>query len=234
MTKSELTPPAAVITAINWLTMQPYFRPEWRPIVDKLHKERVWHQLGKRSPAIPRAQLIEELSKWSWGEVPDEVLEDWSKSHLQELPDDWSDKYVALLVAFFASFTLAVSDVRTFTDAELDKIEKSRRQEAESLRTDAAIVRDYVGEVYAKELELLAEWSEFEAEIIRDDLGPRLLVDRHQRPPHVRAYCVLLAKVMRGLYAKDLRGTVATIATAALSHTVSAADVRYWSENKSR
>jgi hypothetical protein len=62
---------------------------------------------------------------------------------------------------------------------------------------------------------------------------PMLVVSRHQGPPRVRAYCVLLAEVMRLLYGTDLRGTVAAIATAALDQQVSAANVRYWCENKS-
>jgi hypothetical protein len=59
------------------------------------------------------------------------------------------------------------------------------------------------------------------------------LVGRHQEPPHMRAYCMQLAEVMRLLYGDVLRGMVASIATAAFSQAVSKANVRYWCENKS-
>jgi hypothetical protein len=89
-----------------------------------------------------------------------------------------------------------------------------------------------LSELEPEELELVAQLSELEAESpIDDELDPYLRVHRHQKPPHTRAFCVLLAKVMRALYAADLRGTVVAIATA-LGHSVTTEDLRYWCGNK--
>jgi len=65
------------------------------------------------------------------------------------------------------------------------------------------------------------------------DEGDIPLFKRHQIPQHVREFCMRLAEAMRYIYGDVLRGTVASIATAALGHQVSAANVRFWCENKS-
>src|SRR5262249_62124888 len=104
-------PPTAIIVGAEWLADQPFFKPQCQSILDKLHRAEVWHQLGKRRPTVPRARLIEELSKWSRGQVPDSVIEEVAKSFLVIVPDEGSDKDIALLTVFVASFTLAALDV---------------------------------------------------------------------------------------------------------------------------
>jgi len=174
--------------------------------------------------------------------VPDSVIEEVAKSFLVIVPDEVSDKDIALLTVFVASFTLAALDVRrAYTRADLAEFEDLWREEASSLREEAAVLKKHGHEAQAEELELQAsefegdaEASEFEPEFnpIFEELDDRLLVERHQAPPHVPAYCVLLAKAMRAVYGRDLRGTVAAIATTALDRQVSPHDVRYWCANK--
>jgi hypothetical protein len=141
--KQSEPPPTAIIVGAEWLVAQPYFEAKWQTTIDSLGKAKVWHQLGKRRPAITRAQLIDELSKWSWGQMPDSVIEELSKSRKVEVPNELSDKDVALLTAFIASFTLAVSDVRTYTRSDLKEIQECYRQEAQSVRNEAAILKKH-------------------------------------------------------------------------------------------
>jgi hypothetical protein len=124
MKQSEPRPPTAIIVGTEWLVAQPYFKAEWQTILNSLGKAKVWHQLGKRRPAITRAQLIDELSKWSRGQVPDSVIEELSKSRKVEVSLELSDKDVALLTAFVASFILTVSDVRTYTPSDLEEMQE--------------------------------------------------------------------------------------------------------------
>jgi hypothetical protein len=235
MKQSEPRPPTAIIVGTEWLVAQPYFKAEWQTTLNSLGKAKVWHQLGKRRPAITRAQLIEELSKWSRGQVPDSVIEELSKSRKVEVPLELSDKDVALLTAFVASFILTVSDVRTYTPSDLEEMQEYLRQEAQSARNEAAILKKHGRG--AESLELLAESFEEDAELVRrgllqDELDPSLFVERHQIP--ARACGVLLAKTMCNLYGEDMRGTVVAIAKA-LGHTVTIDNLRYWrGGNKNR
>jgi hypothetical protein len=228
--KQSEPPPTAIIVGAEWLVAQPYFEAKWQTTIDSLGKAKVWHQLGKRRPAITRAQLIDELSKWSCGQMPDSVIEELSKSRKVEVPNELSDKDVALLTAFIASFTLAVSDVRTYTRSDLKEIQECYRQEAQSVRNEAAILKKHGRG--GESLELLADSLEEDAELFRDELDPSLFVKRHQI--RARAFCVLLAKTMCNLYGEDMRGTVVAIAKA-LGHAVTIDNLRYWRDgNKNR
>jgi hypothetical protein len=225
----KILPPLAIVAEKKWLTSQSYFRPEWEPVLDRLCGASIWSQLNKRSPVVAGHQLIERWAQWRMGEVPDEK---------------WLDRDVALQVAFLESFFLAVSGMKTITAAEQKELVDSYRGRARRLRQEAAWLKEK-GEAseaaeHGRAIERAAAWCEAEADEMVSAEDPNhplhdnaLLVDRHQAPPHVRAYCVLLAEAMRLLYGTNLRGTVAAIATAALDQQVSAANVRYWCENKS-
>jgi hypothetical protein len=212
---AKIVPPPAIISQRDWLIGRPDFGPEWQPILNRLCKNKVWRQLGKRSPAIARPQLIELWSRWHQGEEPDEK---------------WSDQDIALQVVLLEAFFLLLLDARTITDADAKKLVAASWHEAVRLRAEAAIIKEHTGEAYAKDLEVAAEWAELDSlyEPWLDDVDPRLRVRRHQGPPRVRPYCILLSDVTRLLYGDVLRRTVAAIATAALDHRVSPANIRYW------
>src|SRR5262249_52759035 len=148
------------------------------------------------------------------------------------------DKDIALQAVFSVSFFLAGSHEQAIALTDVKAFQGTQRQLAKRLRDAAAVIREtgLLSEQSAKELDAAAEDCEYDADPEVDwleDRDPRLIVKRHQAPPHVVAYCVRLAHVMGRIYGDDLRGTVAVIATTALNHTVSEANVRYWCrENK--
>lgn len=216
----KVLPPPAIVAERDRLIGRPDFEPEWQPILDRLCKDKVWGQLGKRSPAIARPQLIEQWSRLHQGEEPDEK---------------WSDRDIALQVVFLESFFLVFLHARTITDADQKNLRAAWRVEAVRLRAEAAIIEEHMGEAYAKDLKFAAKLAELDSldEPWLDDLDPRLRIGRHQGPPSVRAYCILLSDVTRLLYGDVLRGMLAAIAAAALDRQVSPANVRYWCENKS-
>jgi hypothetical protein len=230
MSQRARPPPAAVIAETKWLTSQWYFKPECQPILDRLHKDNVWHQLGKRDPAITRPRLIQQWSMWrTFGTGAAVLLAHEQLPLTGDIPDEkWSKKDLALRVAFLGSFFIAVSDVQTITHAELKKIRDSYGQEAERLRAEADTIRKYVGEAYASDFDFAAELSEDDSLWGGSDIDPRLIIRRRQAASHVQAYCVLLAAVMRGLYGTVLRRTTAAIATAALNRSVTVENIRYW------
>jgi hypothetical protein len=218
----EVLPPAAIVAARDWLIGRPNFMRAWRPILDRLREIPVWNQLNRRKPIIARAQLIEQLPKWL-GEMPDEK---------------WSDRDpdVALQVVFLNSFFLAVSGMETITAAEKKRLVDSYRERARRLRKEAALFKG-MGELseaaeHGRAVERAAAWCKAEADEIVSTRDDMLVVGRHQGAPHVRAYCMQLAEIMRLLYGNVLRGTVASIATAAFNQIVSKDNVRYWCENK--
>ena len=207
----------------------------WQLILDRLRGAPTWNRLSRHRLIIARAQLIEQLSKWRFmGEMPDEK---------------WSDRDVALQVVFLNAFFLTVSGMKTITAAEKKRLVNSYRERARQLRNEAAWFRGMwvrgMGEAseaaeHRRAVERAAAWCEAEADEMVSAEDPNhplhddtLVIGRHQGAPHVRAYCMQLAEIMRLLYGDVLRGTVAAIATAALDHQVSAANVRYWCENKS-
>jgi hypothetical protein len=89
-------------------------------------------------------------------------------------------------------------------------------------------------EEYARAIESAAAWCEAEADwmmdIGRDPNHPShpLLVKRRRGPPHVRAYCILLAEFMYLLYGNALYGTVASIASESLDCPVTKQQVIDW------
>jgi hypothetical protein len=243
------SPPAAIVAERDWLTNQRFFgrffRPEWQPILDRLYKASVWNQLNKRKPVIGRAQLIELWTR-SRGLVTDDTPD-------ESVPD----KDIALRAVFLRSFFLAAYPDRTITIGEIKKWAASYRKRAKLLRDEAAAFPEGICNVlslgepeeHAQALNRAAAWYEAAAGLLtdlikyRNRLGEpgfqhplvedgRLIIGRHQKPPEVRAYCVLITKGMRALYGADLRGIVAAIATTALNHTVTDKDVQYWGENK--
>jgi hypothetical protein len=164
-----------------------------------------------------------------------------------EMPDGtWSDRDIALQVVFLNSFSLAIWPGQTITPAEKKRLVDSYREQARRLRNEAAWFRGLLmGEAseaaeHGRAVARAAAWCEAEAHEMVSAEDPNhplhddmLVVGRHQGPPHVRAYCMQLAEIVRLLYGDVLRGTVASIATAGLDYPVSIANVRYWCENKS-
>jgi hypothetical protein len=220
----EASPPTAIVAERDRLISEPNFMRATRPLLDRLSNTAIWIQLNRRRPIIARAQLIE-----------------WSL--MEEMPDEkWSDRDIALQVVFHNSFFLAVLGGEAITAAEKKRRVDSYRERARRLREDAVGLREdaalfqgmgmwSVADNHSRAIARAAAWCEAEAEEMISDLS-HLLVSRHQGPPHVRAYCIRLARVTRVIYGDVLRGIVANIATAALDHPVSPANVRYWCENK--
>jgi hypothetical protein len=228
----EILPPPVIVAERDRLINWPNFMRAWRPILDRLCETTVWSQLSRRDPLIARTQLIEQSPKWCMEGMPDKK---------------WSDRDIALQVVFLNAFSLTISGMQTITPAEKKRLVDSYREQARRLRNEAAWFRGLLqGEAseaaeHGRAVLRAAAWCETEADemVSRDDPNhplhdDRLVVDRHQVPAHVRAYCIQLAEVTRLLYGDVLRGTVAAIATKALGLRVSvtAANVRYWCENK--
>jgi hypothetical protein len=131
---------------------------------------------------------------------------------------------------------------------EAKELEKARRRNrsdisfspdpaaSSSVRAQAVRLTRLRGqaEEYAQAIECAAAWCEAEADWMRviasDPSHPNhpLLVGRHRGPPHVRAYCILLAEIMCLLYDDVLYGTVASIACVALNHPVTKQQIIDW------
>jgi hypothetical protein len=165
--------------------------------------------LNSRSPVIARVKLIRL----------------WSENHLEEAPDgEWSDRELALQIAFRGAFYLAISNMRTYTPAEDKETVSFYRKKALEFQQEASSLRD-ISEDAAEHARALAQFYET---VFAVATHPSLLVGRHQKSPHIRAYCVLLGDLMRRLYGHVLRETVASMATAAFNKHVSKEDVGYW------
>src|SRR5262249_13316722 len=211
----EILLPSAIVAERDWLIAQPNFKPERQPLLDRLCKATVWDQLSKHSPAIARPRLIEE----------------WLRSHLGAAPDGKrTNQELALQIAFRAAFLLAISNIETRTAAEEKETVDFYRKKIKEFQKEASLLAE-VSEEAAEHARTLAAFYAARG-MDRDEpplQNPRLLVHRHQKPPRVRAYGVLLADVMRRLYGDVLREIVASIANAAFDRTdVSKEDVRYW------
>jgi hypothetical protein len=205
--------PAAIVAERDWVAGRPYFKPEQRPLIERLCNATIWNRLNRRSPVIARVKLIRE----------------WSESHPEKAPDgERSDRELALQMAFRGAFYLAISNMRTYTPAEDREWVSFYRKKALQFQQEASWVRD-LSEEAAEHARALAEWYEaVTAELDSGATHPSLVVGRHQKPPHMRAFCVLLGGIMRRLYGHVLRETVASIATAAFNKAVSKEDVGYW------
>jgi hypothetical protein len=186
----------------------------WQPILDSLSKAKIWHHLGKRHPAMTRAQLIDRC---------------YERSCIREISDNgkWSDRDVALQVVFHNSFILAIAGMKTTTAAEKKDLADSYRKRAKQLRDAAAWLmecpqNDGEAEEHSQAVERGATWCETEADQIVDKdpsqtfYDNTLVVDRQRGPPQVRAYCMKLAEVTRLLYGNVLYRTVIAITHAAL------------------
>src|SRR5262249_13057026 len=198
-----------------WIIGHFNFQPEWQPIFDRLCKDKVLHQLAKRSPAIACPQLTKQCSESHQGEAPDEKR---------------TNRELALQMAFRAAFFLAISNVRTQPAAEQREAADFYRKKIKELQKEASLLAEVSEEAAEHARALAAFYAALGMDRDEPPLqNPRLLVHRHQKPPQVRAYCVLLAGNMRRLYGDVLREMVASIANAALNRTdVSKEDIRYW------
>jgi len=211
----KVLPPSAILAERDLLTGQPHFKPERQPLLDRLCEATVWGQLSKRRLTIARPQLIEQ----------------WAAMHLGAAPDEnRTDQELALQMAFRVAFLFAISNViSTVTATEHRETVDFYREKAKQFQEEASQLGACGFEEHAEHARALAA--------LYEELGsgdppfkhPRLVVGRHQKSSHVRAYCVLLAERMRGLYGHALREMVASIANTAFPcETVSKEDVGYW------
>jgi hypothetical protein len=209
----KVLPPPAILAECDLLTGQPHFKAERRPLLDELAKATVWHQLNKRKPAIAHPRLIKV----------------WSEMHLGAAPDEErTDRELALQMAFRGAFLFAISCLRTSTATEEKETVEFYRNKARQYQNDASFLGELSDEA-AEHARALAAWHEGVADELDTGDNLKLVVHRHQKSPHVRAYCIMLAGVMRNLYGDVLREMVASIANAAFPHeTVSKEHVRYW------
>jgi integrase len=150
---SEILLPPAIMAERDRLIGWRNFMRAWRPLLDRLCKITIWNQLSKCRPVITRAQLIEHSPQWCIGGVPDEK---------------WSDRDIALQVAFLNSFSLAISGMQTITVGEKKRKVDSYRERARRLRKEAAwfkgrgIPSEPAEHGWA--IERAAAWCEAEAE----------------------------------------------------------------------
>jgi hypothetical protein len=251
----EVLPP--IIAARDWLIGQPHWEPQ-RPLIDRLAKASIWKQLNKRDPIMSHLQLARWSTMWAWGGVLNGSDRDIA-TQIVFLNSVYVDPPVETsAVAEYQGITNSFRAQAKRLRLEAEELEEARRRllapsiwrgisfspaPDDSYRAQALRLinlRDHVEE-YAQAIQRAAAWCEAEAHRMMaiasdpnhpDYLGD-LIVDRHQEPPHVRAYCILLSKITRLLYGDVLRGVIARVATVALNHTVSPANVRYWCENKS-
>jgi hypothetical protein len=210
----KILPPPAILAERDLLTGRPHFKPERQPLLDRLCKATVWDQLSKRRPAIARPQLIEK----------------WSEMHLGAAPDaKRTDRELAVQMAFRSAFFLAISEVavRTVTVTEQRETADFYRKKAKQFQEVVSLLGATFEEA-AEHARALAAFYEWMADGSSVPAQPSLVVRRHQKPPHVRGYCVLLGNFMRLHYGNVLREMVASIASAAFNQAVAKEDVRYW------
>jgi hypothetical protein len=206
---SEQFLPAAIVAERDWIAGRPYFKPEQRSLIERLCNATIWNRLNSRSPVITRLELIRA----------------WSASHTEDVYDgEWSNRELGLQMAFRGAFYLAISNMQTYTPAEDREWISFYRKKALEFQQEASSLRD-ISEDAAEHARALAQFYET---VFAVATHPSLLVGRHQKSPHIRAYCVLLGDLMRRLYGHVLRETVASMATAAFNKHVSKEDVGYW------
>jgi hypothetical protein len=150
--------------------------------------------------------------------------------HLGAAPDEnRTDQELALQMAFRGAFLFAISSASTVTATEHRETVDFYREKASQFQEEASQLGECGFEEHAEHARALAA--------LYEELGsgdppfkhPGLVVGRHQKSPHMRAYCVLLADLMRRLYGDALREIVASIANAAFPlESVSKEDVGYW------
>ena len=171
-------PPAAIVAERDRLISEPSFEPEWQPLLDRLCRISIWNQLSKRNPAITRPQLIEQLGT---------------------VDGEWSDEDLALRAVLLNSFYLVTLGARTVTGAEKNERVDPYLARADRLRAEAAALLEEEGEdseaaEHARAIERAADFCEREAYDIAaafdDDDTP--MVKRHQKPPHMRGFCMRL------------------------------------------
>ena len=211
----ETLPPPAIVAERDWIIGHFNFKQGQQLILDRLCKDKVWHQLAKRSPAAARPQLIEQ----------------WSRSHQGEaLNRKRTDRELALQMAFRAAVFLAISNVQTATATEQRETADFYRKKIKQLREEASLLAEVSEEAAEHARALAAFYAALGMDSGEPPLqDPRLLVHRHQKPPQMRAYCVLLGTRMRNLYSDVLREIVASIGNVAFDRTdISKEDVRYW------
>jgi hypothetical protein len=203
-------PPPAIVAERDQLIS---FEPEWQPLLDRLCSIPIWNQLSKRSPVIPRPQLIKQLGT---------------------VDEKWSDRDLALQAVLLNSFYLVTLGVRTFTATEENERVHPYLARADRLRAEAAALleegEDSEAAEHARAIERAAAFCEREAYDIEAafDENDTLRVQRHQASPYVRGFCRRLTEAMRFIYGDVLYGTVASIATEAFNQTISKEHVRYW------
>jgi hypothetical protein len=246
----------AIIAARDWLINQPHWEPQ-RPLIDRLAKAPIWKQLNKRDPVMSHLQLARWSKMRAWGGVLNGSDRDIA-TQIVFLNSVYVDPPVETsAVAKYQEITNSFRAQAKRLRIEAEELEEARSgllepnlwsgisfspAPGDSYRAQALRLIDlrHHVEEYARAIERAAAWCEAEADHMMaiasdpnhpDYLGD-LIVARHQEPPHVRAYCILLSKITRLLYGDVLRGVVASIATVALGHAVSPANVRYWCEKR--
>jgi hypothetical protein len=221
----EVLPPPAIVAVRDCPYVIEHHQAR-QPLLDSLSKAKLWHRLGKRHPAMTRAQLIDRChAVWRMREIFDN--------------EKWSDRDVALQVVFLNSFILAGLGMKTTTAAEKKDLVNFYRERAKQLRDAAAWLiecpqNDMEAEEHGQAVERAAAWCEKEADEM-DDKDPNqtfydntLVVGRQRGSPRLRAYCIKLAELMHLLYGNTLYGTVASIVSVALNCSVTKQQVIDW------
>jgi hypothetical protein len=239
----EVLPPPAIVAARDWLISQPYWEP-LQPLIDRLAKAPLWKQLNKRHPVMPHPQLATWSKIWARGGVLNGSDRDIATQivFLQSVyigNAEPETSTVANYKKIAESYRAQAARLRT----EAKELEEARRRnrpyisfspaETDGIRAQKALrligLRGQAEE-YAQTIESAAEWCEAEADWIGVFIASDnpLLVERHRGPPHVRAYCILLAEITCPLYGDVLYGTVARIASVVRDCSVTPQQVIDW------
>jgi hypothetical protein len=247
----EVLPPPAIVAARDWLISQPSWGP-LQPLIEELAKEPIWKQLAKRHPVNPVGlAALSKLRAWGGGALNGSDRDIATQMVFLSSVYIRSGEPETVTIAKYKEIADSYRAQAKRLRIEAERIEEACRRnwsvisfspvDTGSARTAQAlrlIGHRRQAEKYVRMIERSAAWCEMEASWMRDiasdpsDPNHPLLVERHEEPPYVRAYCIELAEITRRLYGDALYGVIASIATKVLNKTVTKASVRYWCEDK--
>jgi hypothetical protein len=247
----EVSPPPAIVAARDWLISQSYWRP-LQPLIEELAKEPIWKQLAKRHPVNPVGlAALSKMRAWGGGALNGSDRDIATQMVFLQSVYIGNAEPETVTTAKYKEIAESYRAQAKRLRIEAERIEEACRRnwsaisfspaDTGSARTAQAlrlIGHRRQAEEYVRMIERAASWCEAEASWMRSiasdpsDPDHPLLVERHEEPAYVRAYCIELAEITRRLYGDALYGMIASIATKVLNQTVTKARVRYWCEDK--
>ena len=194
--------------------------------------EEVWKELRKHKPRHPR------LSE-AWGGL--------MKGRLDvEPPPPDSD---AMTLFFWVAFTIASLEPVAGTVPRTNLPISQYQREAARLRLSAAMLRKLklqygevvqnavqFADIHANDIEQAADFCDEIVDMLSKikAFESRLAVTRNYGNPEARGYVIQLSIETKNLFGKQLRGTLATVASVALNKEITREQVRKWLDSLSR